>query len=511
MAFLVLCLVISILAYVCFRFHFSYWSRQGVSIACVPGKIFSGNFKDFLTFKTNFAYHLKTIYDDPKFSDSPVVGVYGLYKPSLLIREPELIKSVLVRDFDNFHNRFADMDMEHDPIGTRSMFFTRYSIWKEMRTKISPIFTNAKMKNMFGLIQQVGENMEYHLSQQSAVYRVEMKDFFARYTTDIIATTLLGFQSNSLENPNEQLNREVRKLADYNWKLAFDYVIVCFAPRMARIFGSKILYPETEQFFRTAITKAIEEREQSGLQRCDLIDLFVKMKKEAFELNRNMEEFMYCLIAQAMVMTVGGFETSSTTIANTLLELAKQPDLQIRLKDEILKCFSQTEGLKISYEDIGKLEYMDMVVSETLRLYPVLPVLERVCNQEHMGSYSLKPYSDFSIPSGMSVYISTYGIHYDPKYWPNPTKFDPERFSPENKESLNPGIYLPFGMGPHNCIGTRLGLLQVKCGLLYLLKDHHVRICKDTVLQPEFEAKSILLQLKGGVYLDIVKDNINDS
>lgn len=96
------------------------------------------------------------------------------------------------------------------------------------------------------------------------------------------------------------------------------------------------------------------------------------------------------------------------------------------------------------------------------------------------------------------------------QYWPNPTRFDPERFSPENKKSMNPMIYLPFGMGPRNCIGARLANLQLKCGLAHLLKHHHVRLCKDTVTQPEFDSKSIILQLKGGVYLEIVKDNVKE-
>lgn len=71
-------------------------------------------------------------------------------------------------------------------------------------------------------------------------------------------------------------------------------------------------------------------------------------------------------------------------------------------------------------------------------------------------------------------------------------------------------IYMPFGMGPHNCIGNRLAMLQIKCGLVYLLRNHHVRVCEETVLQPEFDAKSFVLQFKGGVQLEIVKDEDGD-
>uniref|UniRef100_A0A1I8PXK2 Cytochrome P450 n=1 Tax=Stomoxys calcitrans TaxID=35570 RepID=A0A1I8PXK2_STOCA len=492
--------------YVFFKIQFSYWSRYK-TVPSVAGKIFSGNFWDFLSFKTNFAYHLKTIYDDPKFADTSVVGVYGLYKPCLLIREPELIKSVLVRDFDSFHNRFGEMDVNNDPVGAHAMFFATYPIWKEMRTKLSPLFTSVKMKNTFQLIRIVAENLNSHLNRQHPVYRVEMKDFCARYMIDIVATTLLGFQSNCLEQPTEELNNQIRKLSDFSSRRAFNLLITCFVPKLAWIFGSKLIYPENEKYFRQIIPQAIAERESSGKNRSDLIDFLVKVKKDTKKLGKY---FMECLIAQAAVFIVAGFETSSSTMSNALLELAKNPDIQKKLKQIISSAFSKASTEGVTYEDIDKIEYLDMIISETLRLYPAFPALERVHNKptNKMEPYNLRPFCDYSLPDGMSVFISTYGINYDPKYWPNPTKFDPERFSAENYSYSNSAIYLPFGMGPRNCIGMRLGIMQVKCGLLYLLKDHHVRICEDTVLQPEFDAKSIVLQIKGGINLEIVRDEV---
>lgn len=76
----------------------------------VRGQIFSGNFRDFITFKSNFGYHLKAIYDDPNFAKASVVGVYSLYKPGLLIKDPDIVKSVLIKDFDSFYDRFVKKD-----------------------------------------------------------------------------------------------------------------------------------------------------------------------------------------------------------------------------------------------------------------------------------------------------------------------------------------------------------------------------------------------------------------
>ena len=98
---------------------------------------------------------------------------------------------------------------------------------------------------------------------------------------------------------------------------------------------------------------------------------------------------------------------------------------------------------------MGGLPYMTAAIQETLRLYPVLPFLDRVCVSD--GGYSLEPYSSFVVPKGMPVYIPFYCYQTDPQYYPEPEKFQPERFL--DKANVNEYTYMPFGTGPHNCIG----------------------------------------------------------
>lgn len=96
------------------------------------------------------------------------------------------------------------------------------------------------------------------------------------------------------------------------------------------------------------------------------------------------------------------------------------------------------------------LPYLDMVVSETLRMYPPLGYLNRIT----VEPYKI-PNSNFVLEKDTPVYISMLGMHYDPEYFPNPEKFDPERFSEENKRNIPSCVYFPFGEGPHACIGMR--------------------------------------------------------
>ncbi|KAB0790323.1 hypothetical protein PPYR_15336, partial [Photinus pyralis] len=143
----------------------------------------------------------------------------------------------------------------------------------------------------------------------------------------------------------------------------------------------------------------------------------------------------------AMQFLFAGFETTGTTISFALYELAMNRSVQERLREEIRSLCGGKN--KISYEMISQMGYLDMVLKETLRKYPALPFLDR----RSKASYKV-PGSDLVIDKGVNVYISSIGLHYDENYFPNPYKFDPERFASKQ----NPWVYMPFGNGPRKCI-----------------------------------------------------------
>lgn len=110
----------------------------------------------------------------------------------------------------------------------------------------------------------------------------------------------------------------------------------------------------------------------------------------------------------------------------------------------------------------------------------------RMCTEDCM----LK---DLKVPKGIFVTIPIYSIHMDPKYWPNPDKFDPERFSPEAKQSRDPYAYMPFGHGPHNCIGMRFAQMEMKLVLARILKKYSLQAAQDTKIPPEVIIKATLV------------------
>ncbi|KAH8301823.1 cytochrome P450 6g1 [Drosophila kikkawai] len=511
--FLVVAALVAV--YVWFQRNHTYWQRKGLPY--IPPTPIIGNTKAVFQMKNSFGMYLSELYNDPRVKDEAVVGIYALNRPGLIIRDPELIKSVLIKDFNRFHNRNARCDPHGDPIGYNNLFFVRDTHWKDIRTKLTPVFTSGKVKQMYSLMQEIGKDLEItlqkHGEKSSGTFITEAKEICAQFSTDSIATIAFGVRANSLENPNAEFRNQGRKLFTFTIPRAKDFFVAFFLPKLVSLLRIQFFTEEFAHFMRSTIGHVMAERERTGLVRNDLIDVLVGLRKEAADkptkphYARN-NDF---LVAQAGVFFTAGFETSSSTMSFALYELAKHPKLQERLRKEINEALVEGGGT-LSYEKIQSLEYLSMVVDEVLRMYPVLPFLDREYNSiAGEPDLTLKPFYDYTYEIGTAVFIPVYGLHHDPKYWTNPSQFDPERFSPENRKNIVAMAYQPFGSGPHNCIGSRIGLLQTKLGLVHLFKNHAVRNCADTIKEMKFDPKGFVLQAEGGLHLEMVNDRLYDN
>ncbi len=161
----------------------------------------------------------------------------------------------------------------------------------------------------------------------------------------------------------------------------------------------------------------------------------------------NSKKFLYCF--DSFLFFIAGFDTSSTLLSFMAYELCVNPDIQQRLYEEIEETHRSLNGKTLTYDVVQNMKYLDMVVSETLRLWPPAPNTDRECVKDYNHDDGQ---CKFTIEKGAVLLIPIIGLHLDEKYWDNPTKFNPERFSDDNKKNITPGTYLPFGVGPRNCI-----------------------------------------------------------
>ena len=183
------------------------------------------------------------------------------------------------------------------------------------------------------------------------------------------------------------------------------------------------------------------------------------------------------IISQAILFFFAGFETTASTIVNTLFEFTKYPETQEKLYHEIKEKLEHADKSDLTkyYEIIiNDIPYLDAALKETLRKYPVLPRLERrlAADDYELGGIKLER-DDI-------VEISSVAVHYDERNYPDPQRFDPERFMPENKANLDPYAFIPFGIGPRNCIGMRFAYQEAKVCLALLSQKYYFKKCSTT-------------------------------
>ncbi|GJQ81669.1 Cyp6a9 [Trypoxylus dichotomus] len=256
----------------------------------------------------------------------------------------------------------------------------------------------------------------------------------------------------------------------------------------------RLIRADVHDFFVSAVKNILDYRTINSANRNDFIKIFMEMQEKAKASGgetMTVEE----ISAQAFVFFVAGFETSSTTMTFCLHELAFNQDVQDKLREEIREAHIKNDG-KLTYDAVMEMRYLDQVINETLRKYPPVGGLSRECSVDYKV-----PNTDVTIKAGTRVIISTLALHRDPQYYPEPEKFDPERFNEENKAKRPTYTFLPFGEGPRICIGLRFGLMQTKTGLSMLLNNYRILPAAGERYNIEFDPKSFILTKKGKVML----------
>ncbi|KAF5291396.1 hypothetical protein FQR65_LT01706 [Abscondita terminalis] len=351
---------------------------------------------------------------------------------------------------------------------------------------------------MFCLMSDCAENF-INFFDKSQTMTVELKDAFTRYTNDVIASVAFGVNCNSLQQRDNEFYTMGREATNFSgfWK-NLSFVLMIVAPTLAKFLGVTVFNKKVSAFFRRLVSENIKSREKNGIVRPDMINLLMEAKNERLlkiqetdvDADRSMLKREFSdddLTAQALIFFFAGFESVSTLMCFTAYELAVDPMVQRKLQDEIDTVW-QCEST-LTYEALQKMEYLDMVISETLRKWPSAIATDRLC----VKPYTIQPEKEGEKPinlvKGDVIWLPIVALHYDEQYFPEPDRFIPERFSQENKASLNSYAYIPFGVGPRNCIGNRFALLETKILFCNLLKKFDIVIVDKSVVPMKLSRK----------------------
>ncbi|KAJ8310879.1 hypothetical protein KUTeg_012744 [Tegillarca granosa] len=393
-----------------------------------------------------------------------IIGTFEGTEPQLLVLDTDILRRIMVKDFSYFPDRrvFDGMNSEMD----HSLVAIKGDHWKHVRDTLTPTFSSGKLKRMMSLITSAStclvDNTKLKIKESE---NQDLKRVFGGYTMDVIASTAFGIQVDSQSNPNDSFVINASKLFNFDFAIFFPFAIPLFGK-----LGLAFTSTQACKFFRELVLKIMGERKVQTREYKDFLQLMLEAKK-AQEESLTIDE----IVGQSVLFFGAGYETTAVTLSLLAYNLARNPEKQQKLYEEIT---TKLGSERPTYENIQELEYVEMCINETLRF-------DRICIKD-------AEINGLTIPKGTVVGIPVYAIHHCPDYWENPEEFMPERFSREEKSKINPLHFLPFGYGPRNCIGMRLAYAEAKVAVIDFYRNFKVSLCDETQIPPKFPAIGLL-------------------
>lgn len=347
--------------------------------------------------------------------EAKYVGFFDGINPMLIMRDPELIKSINVTNFDAFSEHRTFIDETNDSLFGKILFSLRGKKWRDVRSLLSPAFTSSKMKEMFKLMDTCAADVTDFLCKlPSEKKTMEMKDcFIARYTNDVIASCVFGINVDSMRNPDNEFYINGKELTSLDIMRAIKiYYCIRSMPRFMKLLGVTFISKRVAQFFKDLVRTTVETRDRQNIVRPDMIQLMMyrRAKRE-----HGKELTFEDMTSQAVAFFFSGFDSVSTLMCFAAHEIGVNPAIQAKLRDEVDAVLSTTNG-DLTYEALNKMQYLDTVVNEALRMWPVAVFLDRLCVQDFELPSALPGNKPFVVKKGMVVWFPVYGLHRDPKY-----------------------------------------------------------------------------------------------
>ncbi|XP_066597507.1 cytochrome P450 6a2-like [Prorops nasuta] len=476
----------------------NYWKYRG--IPQVPGSHpVVGNILPLIRQTHNLITLITEFYE--KNQKSSMVGMLHMMNPALILRDPELVKTVMQVEFHNFNENHFLVSMENDPLFSKNPFFSTGEAWIAGRKRLTYAFSSMRLKILVESIRAVSHKLDAYILKQlkdKNSLEVELKDLFARFTLEAVANAGFGLEGFSFDDEKHpgSLKEMSAKIFQPSTLSNMKFILMLAFPNFSKILGFSLLPQEIDRYFRSLVKEIIKVRKGETVPRNDFFQLMTDLEKTEGE-----EIDIESMTAYVLSFLIDGYETSSTTLSFVGFGLAKHPDAQERAREEVKSVLSNHNNT-INYDCLKELTYMDQIINESMRLYPAAGVLSKTCTKDTQ----LKGFDGLicDVEKGTQIIIPVKGLQNDPKYWKDPEIFDPERFSKENSKDITKYTFLPFGEGPRQCVGMRMAQMQMKAALTAVLDKYSLELSPRTRLPLTIDPQQgIMPNPLGGIWVYI--------
>uniref|UniRef100_A0A1I8N1M6 Cytochrome P450 n=1 Tax=Musca domestica TaxID=7370 RepID=A0A1I8N1M6_MUSDO len=487
---LVLLTCTCLIAYLYLTWNFHFWTSRDV-----PGpipSILKGSFPRTLNGDCNLVEEMHQIYLQYKDKQS-YVGVFSARSPKLFILDPKLASSILKSKFNSFRDNESSLwtSSEVEKLRLCSPFVSVGNVWKERRTELGQLVSTKTVQSHIDIIKDCAGKMTEYINSQDPNTVWDIKDIANRFTCGVMTKYIWGMDENTFQHEGNyspthrmatnMLNQAMRCVKYYGRTACF--------PFLRKVCPVRFFPAPTEEYFIGLAREALQDNELKSSVLSRLIQLNAK------------NDLTYIQMAgHTTTVLIDGFETVAIVIAHCLLMLAENQRVQNKLRTYLIEC----EEPETCY-DITTNTYLNQCIQETLRLFPPLATLFKICTEpitieNHMNG------SKVELKPGVVIYISSYSFHHDPEFYDEPEKYWPERFDEDLggvQRYRDMGVFLPFGEGPRMCPGMKLALMEIKIAIMELIRNFELVPSYNTRYDKKIDSDSFLLRVHGDIHLHI--------
>ncbi|XP_063235354.1 probable cytochrome P450 4aa1 isoform X2 [Bacillus rossius redtenbacheri] len=423
----------------------------------------------------------------------PLVKIWFTIFPAVLVVTPEYIQPILSSNKHTEKNLFYKL--LHSFLGD-GLITSSGDKWRSHRRLMQPTFSLSTLERFIVAFDESSRRLARRFKDTSGP--VNITSFINNAVLEVLNDTVLGvLPDDSLHSaPEKSPFRQGKVTATYRvlrpW-LMFNWLYSLTDVARRETDNQNSLF----NFTRKVVQRRKEEREKmkkagiignkgSASKRVHLVDQLIDIS----ETNSSFDE--EAVIHELCTLMLAGQESVATAVTYCLFLLAKHPDSLREVRRELEEVLEGSAGRAPSMQQLRRMRYLEQCLKETLRLYPSVPLVARKLSEDLvLGKHTL--------PAGCDVLITPFATHRIADIYPDPERFDPDRFLPGKVEQRHPYAYLPFSAGPRNCIGHKFAMLEMKSMVSTVVRNF------DLSLVPGKENLNIVYRItirsRGGVWL----------
>ncbi|XP_066204634.1 cytochrome P450 4F3-like isoform X1 [Saccopteryx leptura] len=372
--------------------------------------------------------------------------------------------------------------------------------WSHHRRLLTPAFHFDILKPYMKIFNKSADIMhaKWQRLASEGITRLDMFEHISLMTLDSLQKCVFSFDSNCQEKPSEYIaailelsalvtkrSQQIFLHTDFLYYLTPDGRRFRRACNLVHNFTDAVI----QERRRTLISQGSHDflKAKAKAKTLDFIDVLLLSKDED---GRKLSD--EDIRAEADTFMFEGHDTTASGLSWILYNLAKHPEYQERCRQEVIQLLGDREPKEIEWDDLAQLPFLTMCIKESLRLHPPVTVISRCCTQDIMLP------DGRVIPKGNICVISIFGAHHNPSVWPDPKVYNPFRFDPETPQKRSPLAFIPFSVGPRNCIGQTFAMAEMKVVVALTLLRYRVLPDVEPRRKPE-----LILRTEEGLWLRV--------